>query len=135
MIKNYKLLDIILVSVSLTLFILLFGVFCPTEKILGLPCPGCGMSSALYHLFFKFDVSTALYFHPLVLVCVLYFLIIGLSFIKFHNFDNKIVKWATIIFAGLLLLVYIQRMITIFPDKPLSYNQDNLFSFLLNLFT
>ena len=43
----------------------LFLTGCPLHKLTGLPCPGCGMSRALFCLA-KLDFAGAWYYHPLV---------------------------------------------------------------------
>lgn len=40
---------------------------CPWRSLLGVPCPGCGLSRATLALLLG-DVRAALYFHPLVIV-------------------------------------------------------------------
>ena len=34
----------------LLLFLLFIGVYCPIQKIFGIPCPGCNMTTSLYYL-------------------------------------------------------------------------------------
>lgn len=108
-------------------FLLLFVVdtFCPIENIIGIPCPGCGMSSALYHLI-HLDLNSAMFFHPLIIPCLLYFVGIGIAYLRYQSFDNKPVKILTIIFMVALFVVYVYRMITIFPEYPMMYNNDSL---------
>ena len=43
----------------------LFLTGCPIHRLTGLPCPGCGMSRALFCLA-KLDFAGAWYYHPLV---------------------------------------------------------------------
>lgn len=42
----------------------LFLTGCPFYKLTGIPCPGCGMSRAFWHIL-KLDFATAWYYHPL----------------------------------------------------------------------
>ena len=46
---------------------LLFGWNCPIKYLIGVPCPGCGLSRALAALL-RLDFRTALRFHPMVFV-------------------------------------------------------------------
>lgn len=43
----------------------LFLTGCPIHRLTGVPCPGCGMSRALFSLV-KLDFAGAWYYHPLV---------------------------------------------------------------------
>lgn len=40
---------------------------CPIYRLTGIPCPGCGMTRALFRLLFL-DFAGAWYYHPLVFV-------------------------------------------------------------------
>ena len=42
----------------------LFLTGCPIHRLTGVPCPGCGMSRALFSLV-KFDFAGAWYYHPM----------------------------------------------------------------------
>jgi hypothetical protein len=46
-------------------FVLVGPPFCPTALLLGVPCPGCGLTRATLALL-RGDVQAALAFHPLV---------------------------------------------------------------------
>jgi len=112
------------------LVIFVVDIVCPIEFIFGIPCPGCGMSSALYHLF-HFDLKTAMFFHPLVLGCCLYFIGIGIAYFYYHNFENKVAKILTTIFMIALLVVYVYRMIYIYPNYPMMFNEHSLLGRIL----
>lgn len=106
---------------------------CPIEYIIGIPCPGCNMTTALYYLLIKHNLKLALFYHPLVIVCVIYFLILLFSVIKYKKLDNKISKVITWIGVILLIIVYVYRMCTVFPNYPMVINKDGLLIKLLNL--
>jgi len=40
--------DMILLGIALLVVLILFGAYCPMEEIIGIPCPGCNMLTALY---------------------------------------------------------------------------------------
>ena len=40
--------DMILLGIVLLVVLILFGAYCPMEEIIGIPCPGCNMLTALY---------------------------------------------------------------------------------------
>lgn len=123
--KFIQLKNIIFGCLAIALLIFVVDVYCPLETIFGIPCPGCGMSTALYYVL-RLDFATAIYFHPMVLVCILYFMGIGIVYLKYHTFQVKIVKIFTIIFVGLLIITYIYRMINIFPEYPMLYNENSI---------
>lgn len=104
------------------------------ERIFGIPCPGCNMLSALYHLCLG-DIEVALYFHPLVIVFVIYAVIEFLLYLKYHNFNHKLSIILTTIFLGLLCIVYIYRMINVYPQFPMAYNKDNLVYHIISMFS
>lgn len=122
----------------LTAIVLLIAVFflyetwCPIEQIIGIPCPGCNMLSALYHLLHG-DIGVALFFHPLVIVFCLYCLIEVILYLKYRHFKSKYANYLRASFIFLLLIVYIYRMISIFPDYPMLYNENSIFGKIINL--
>lgn len=65
--KRRRILKVLLIHVgAAALFALwLFLTGCPVHRLTGLPCPGCGMSRALFCLV-KLDFAGAWYYHPLV---------------------------------------------------------------------
>lgn len=65
--KRKRLIKTLLIHlVAAALFALwLFLTGCPLHRLTGLPCPGCGMSRALFSLA-KLDFTGAWYYHPLV---------------------------------------------------------------------
>jgi len=86
---------------------LLDGSVCVIHRIFGVPSPACGMTRAhiaLLHL----DVAGAFRYHPLVpmplLICVL---------VWFGKLGERI----CLVFAVLLVLVWIARMFLMFPNQ------------------
>ena len=65
---------ILLIATGLFLFAVLFRFRCPSEFILGIPCPMCGITRALKALL-SGRVRAAFYYHPLWPVMVLSFLL------------------------------------------------------------
>ncbi|MEF2784018.1 DUF2752 domain-containing protein [Erysipelotrichaceae bacterium HCN-30851] len=107
----------------LFLVLFVFGNHCPIEHVIGIPCPGCNMFSALYWLFHG-DFKSAYFFHPGVFLLVPYILFMGAGYWRKGSqvFSLRIYKCVTILFFGCLILIYIWRMITIFPDYPMQFN-------------
>ncbi|MFV0479226.1 MAG: DUF2752 domain-containing protein [Anaerorhabdus sp.] len=130
--KKSKTKEVILLALLVFATLVLFGASCPIEKIIGIPCPGCGMFTAFYYLF-QGKLTLALYFHPLVLVCLAYFVVLGASLVIYHKLDNKIARISTFIFIGLLVIVYIYRMATIFPQPPMMFNENSLLGWLIRV--
>lgn len=126
--------DLIKTGIIILLTLWIFGSFCPLEKIVGIPCPGCNMFTAMYYLLIKFDYKMALYYHPLVIFCLLYMIILAVVFIIKGTIDLKIIKYLSVIAITLLLIVYIYRMINIFPEYPMTYNEKSFLNQLLKMF-
>lgn len=112
-------------------FFLFYETWCPIERILGFPCPGCNMLSAIYHLF-RLDLCTALYFHPLVIVFVFYAFMELVFYLKYKSLHTKQARNLRIVFFVLLFLVYVYRMVTIFPNYPMQFNEN---AYLVKLFS
>lgn len=113
-------------------FILLFSK-CPLQEMFGIPCPGCNMTTALYYLLHG-NVQSALFYHPLVFVLLLCIFLEVIIYLRFRSFTNK---YAKIVFWGfivLLLVVYLYRMIFVFPNIPMVYVEDHLFAKIKALF-
>lgn len=121
----------ILTAIALLIAVFfLYETWCPLERIIGIPCPGCNMLSALYHLLHG-DIEVALFFHPLVIVFSVYVILEMILYIKFHHFKSKYAYYLRIIFMVLLVIVYLYRMITIFPNYPMAYNEESFLGVIL----
>lgn len=82
---------------------------CLIERTIGIPCPTCGMSSALFHAC-HLDFATAFYFHPLfftVPIAACYYAYET----YFRKTRSKYFEW--IMGSGIVLffIVYLIRMI------------------------
>ncbi len=109
----------------LFLVLFVFGNHCPIENIIGIPCPGCNMFTAVYWLFHG-NFELAYFFHPGVYLLVPYVVFMGISYVKKGNqlFTSKICKYVTAIVFICFMLIYIGRMISVFPDYPMQYNTE-----------
>lgn len=88
------------------LILLILDMTCPIKDLLGISCPGCGMSRALFNAIqFKFD--KAFYYHPLWIVLPICVIILMISHYKNKK---KIFYTCMISFSILLIIVYIYRM-------------------------
>ncbi|ADL53769.1 DUF2752 domain-containing protein [Clostridium cellulovorans] len=117
---------------ALIMAILIFGD-CPIRRIFGIPCPSCGITracKAAFHL----DFASAVYYHPLF-----WLIPVALLYIMFGrkplwgSKKNEKIFYITIII--IIILVYIYRMITMFPNiEPMTYNSDSTIEKSLDVF-
>lgn len=117
----------IVVGILLFFFV---DIACPVETIIGIPCPGCGMTTAIYYVL-HLDFKTALYFHPLVFVCIGYLILVGILYLKHQTFDIPMIKRLTTVFVVLLLLAYGYRMLYVYPNYPMPYNEQSILGRIL----
>lgn len=117
--KN-KLLILVCCSV---LFVIYLIIGCPFRFLLGIPCPGCGMSRA-YYAFFDGDFSKAFFNHPLFLLIPPFAVILGggnSKILKSKKAKSALLKTG----IAVILIVYIIRMVILFPGTaPMVYNSD-----------
>lgn len=107
--------------------------YCPLTLVSGLPCPACGMTRASV-LLLKGHFIDALIMHPMVLS----FFALFIAFCLFRYvlyIDTKLL--INLLFFVIItgLLVYVLRMLYIFPDRaPMVFYSDNYISRLFSLF-
>jgi hypothetical protein len=102
------------------------------RSITGLPCPGCGMTRALIALS-KMEFSKAVRLHPLSLMMLPFVGLLALS--PFNSSFRRLVEkkdfWKLLI--AVFLVVYIARMILMFPYvEPMTLYEN---AFILRIFT
>ena len=118
--------SIINLLLVIVILVVLFMWQCPFERITGIPCPGCMMTTAAYYLL-HLDFEKAFYFNP-----VIYLLVVMSIPLIYTYFKNR--KWFRRLLTltlAIWLSIYIYRMITIFPDYPMPYVEDNLIARIL----
>ena len=107
---------------------------CFIYNLYGIPCPGCGLTRA-YLQFFKGDVASAFYCHPLLLLPAI---ILIIFIFKDHGIFKKI-YWSKsfwIFTVALFIIIWILRMIVLFPDKePMNFNNSAFFPNIFRLLT
>lgn len=111
-------------GIVLILFLLLLFYKCPIQTLTGLPCPGCNMKTSLYYLL-QFKFSESLYYHALLIPTIVVFVCI-----LFNHKNQERIKKLLIIWAILMILYYIYRMIVYFPNGPMVYDKNNLIYFI-----
>lgn len=92
-------------------FILLFLYHCPFDYLLGISCPGCGMTRALFCvLMLRFD--RALYYHPGIFLILPGFLLWFLDHIRLITLKQRTKK--VLLSAGIaaLILIYFYRLLS-----------------------
>lgn len=111
-------------GIVLILFLLLLFYKCPIQSVTGLPCPGCNMKTSLFYLLhFKFSLS--LYYHALLIPTIVVFV-----WIVFNYKNHEQTKKLLMIWAILMIIYYIYRMIVYFPNNPMMYSKENLIYFI-----
>lgn len=105
---------------------------CPIKLIIGFPCPGCGMTRACISIL-KLDFISAFNYNPLVFVFpfIMWIIIFNERPIINKLYNSKIL-WISLLI--LVILVYVLRFIYVYPDIPMDYYPNNLFSFIVSLF-
>ena len=87
---------------------------CPAKLLLGIPCPGCGMTRALFALL-TLNFREAAKWNILIYSLLPH----GILFLLFRYFsvnDHRIFFERLLIPQGLLLIIYyIYRMLTLYP--------------------
>ena len=83
------------------------GITCPIKFLLGVSCPGCGMSRALFSAV-RLDFSAAFAYHPMWITLPFF----AFFLLLFYQKDNKRMFRATFfVFAALMIGVYVYRMV------------------------
>ena len=111
-------------GIVLILFLLLLFYKCPIQILTGFPCPGCNMKTSLYYLL-QFKFSLSLYYHALLIPTIVVFVCI-----LFNYKNQERIKKLLIIWAILMILYYIYRMLVYFPNSPMVYDKNNLIYFI-----
>ena len=115
------------IAVVLSLFV---GISpCIFYHITGLPCPACGLTRAFISLA-RFDLWQAFVYHPL------FILVPFIPLLYLERISNKLRNILAYSALALLLVVWVIRMVVLFPDvEPMTYNENSLFEFVRRLFT
>ena len=108
----------------------LFGYICPSMAIMGLPCPGCGLTRATISLA-QLDFKQALYFNPLIFFALP--LIALYAFIYLKNGDFGKLFYPTLVIIIAAFIVFFIRIRADFGTPPLVINKNALIFRLLSL--
>jgi len=119
---NFKKVFVGLLFVVAIAFMLVFlDTLCVFKAVIGIPCPGCGMSRA-WSSFFVGNFGKAFFFHPLfwLVPIVFVFSMINGGRVLRSKIANKVL-W--VIIAVLFLGLYVWRMLVLFPmSAPMDFN-------------
>ncbi|MBE6913072.1 MAG: DUF2752 domain-containing protein [Ruminococcaceae bacterium] len=101
---------------------------CPVYYVTGISCPGCGMTRALFALL-RLDLSTALYYHPLIFFCIVVLPVLLVVHIKRKRFVKKII---TVVFVVVFFATYLYRFLVLKSPVLLFTPENGIF---VRLFT
>ena len=106
---------------------------CPAVIITGFPCPGCGMTRAVFAIL-RGDFSAAWALHPFAFALYGFLILFGIwRYILMR--DVKELNGILIGLVSALILFYIYRMVRYFPgEPPMSYYYDSILNKILNIF-
>ena len=106
------------------LYLVLFavGITCPIKHVLGISCPGCGMSRALFYLL-TFRPATALSYHPLVFLLIPFVAVCTVLAVKQRK---KAFRALLLAGAVCLLTVWLYRMLVLDTDVVVFQPQNGL---------
>ena len=113
--------------ISSLLIILLIFMFwkCPFEFTFGIPCPGCMMTTAAYYLI-QLDFKKAYFFNPVIYLLVIMLIPLLYTYKRNQALFSKLLSFTLIVW----LIIYIYRMMTIFPNYPMSFVEENIMNYL-----
>jgi hypothetical protein len=104
-----------------------WGAYCPMLLVTGLPCPGCGMSRAIFFVL-TMQFSRAWAMNPIAFLWVL----IIFRFLLLRYVLGKSVKKLQLLLIIILFATigyYMYRMVAVFPSfPPMVYRNQNVFA-------
>lgn len=119
--------DIRRIWIAILVFVLYIQVgrkvlysFCPSVVLTGFPCPGCGMTRAMFSIL-RGDFAVAWHFHPFAYAILIFLGVFGIRR-YFLKKDIECMKKYLILLLSGMILFYVWRMINFFPgEPPMSY--------------
>lgn len=119
---------IILIFISIPLL----SMGCLMKEVIGIPCPGCGLTRAWIN-FLKGNITEAFYYNPLFLFIPI---LIGLILVRLICHNERYIKFLNkgiIVIIISFIVIYIIRMIYLFPNiEPMTINKNSVFIKLIS---
>ena len=105
---------------------LLFGVsLCITYYLVGLPCPACGLTRAFMSLA-RLEFRQAFAYNPL------FFAVPFAPLLAHDRIPDKLRNNISFVLVGVLVVVWIVRMVLFFPHTPpLTFNENSLLGWMM----
>lgn len=113
---------------ALALCVITFGYYCPCYWTLGIPCPGCFMTRALFavlHLDFAkaYNLNATIFIMPICAVLL----------ITFYK-KKKICKIVLFSLGIIMMLYWVYRIVFLFGDGYFVFNNSSVLGVLMNNF-
>lgn len=116
---------IMIIIAYFALFRKFIYTICPVVLMTGYPCPGCGLTRAALRLL-HFDFTGAWEMHPFIYVIGVLALFFCLNRYILNGKYTKQLKAFVVITAIAMIIFYIWRMFTIYPEiPPMTYYEGN----------
>lgn len=104
---------------------------CPTVVITGFPCPGCGMTRAVFAVL-RGNFVRAWQLHPFVYVLMLYAIAFAFRRYIMQKEVKSMIKYLIVI-ADAMIGYYIYRMLYLFPEEaPMTYYYGSMLYRIIN---
>ena len=100
-----------------------FGYACPSMVVIGLPCPGCGLTRAAISLA-RLDFIGAFNFNPMIFFALP--LIAAYVFMYLKNYDLRKLFYPTFVIIIVSFIVFFIRISGGFGNEPLVINTNAL---------
>ncbi len=126
-------LGLLAVVVYIALFQLLFHTICPMQLLLGLPCPGCGLTRSGLLLLSGHPIR-AFVMHPFLYAWIVILLDFGINRYLLGRKPKELYLLLGITLVGMVIF-YGYRMATMYPDRePMQPLTQGLLSRLRQLY-
>lgn len=129
--KKNKNFYIVIFSLLVIFVMSLLGIYkCPSDYILGIPCPTCGITRALGSLLLL-DINKAFYYHalwPLVIIGLFIYVFNEFNIIKLNKKQIKIIIY---VFAFIFFIYYIIRIIYKCPITMFNFKDSLIYKIYL----
>jgi Protein of unknown function (DUF2752). len=120
---SYKI--FLIVAVLIGSMVVLLDKFCPIAKIFGIPCPGCGMSRAVF-LMLNGRISESIAMHPVLPLLIIFIIYAGIRKYIINRAIKDYYRYA-VVFSIIMISVYIYRMHKYFPNvEPMIFYEENI---------